>query len=366
MIPSPSRHAPIAGPRLAVALSPGQEPTAWSARNEAGQVASRWPYALNLLERQFTLLPIISDRLSPSRLAQVWLKSFTGSSRTTAGAHDAVDVEYSLSWDEHMALRSLALVRARRYVSGLIWISDDVTTGKERLKRLLFRSVLRELDGIFFFSTAQLEITRNWLQKSSMSLEWIPMGVDSDFFPRYAYPESPFVFSMGSDKHRDPETLGKALALVLDTNPNVEVLVQTNRPEVFPRGVETVGRLDGGDIRRNFERASVVAIATLPNVHVSGVTVALEGMSSGRPIVMSANPGLEDYVREGESGFLTRQGDPAGFAARILQILSDRTLGEQMGLSARRSVESTFNVKVMNDSIARFISGIPLDGPARN
>lgn len=364
MIPSSPPPAPIAVPRLAVALSAGQEPAAWRARNAAGQVASPWPYALNLLDRQFTLLPIVSDKLGPGRLARLWFRSLTGF-RNTPGNRETAEVEYSLSWDEHMALRSLALVNARRYVSGLIWLSDDVATGTERLRRLLFRSVLRELDGIFFSSRAQLEITRSWLRKSSIALEWIPMGVDPDFFPRYAYPASPFVFSMGSDKHRDPETLGRALALVLDRNPEAEILVQTNRPEAFPRGIETVERLGGEDIRRNFERASVVVIATLPNVHVSGITVALEGMSSGRPIVMTANPGLDDYVREGESGFLTRPGDPEEFAARIVQILADPALGERMGLSARRSVDSTFNVTVMNDAIARFISGIPLDDPPR-
>lgn len=364
MIPSPPPHAPLAAPRLAVALSAGQEPTAWRARNAAGQVASPWPYALNLLEGQFTLLPLVSDKLSPGRLARLWLTSLAPGSRTP-GDPDSADVEYSLSWDEHMALRSLAQVKARRYVSGLIWLSDDPTTGRQGLRRLLFRSVLRELDGIFFLSRAQLEITRAWLKKSSISLEWIPMGVDPVFFPQYAYPASPFVFSMGSDRHRDPGTLGRALALVLDRNPEAEILVQTNRPAAFPRGVETVERLGGEDIRRSFERASVVVVATVPNVHVSGITVALEGMSSGRPVVMTASPGLDDYVREGESGFLTRQGDPGECAARVLQILADPALGERMGLAARRSVESTFNVTVMNEAIAAFISGIALDAHPR-
>jgi len=242
----------------------------------------------------------------------------------------------------------------------LIWVTDDLISNTNPLKSLFLRSILRQFDGIFFSSRAQLEVARRWLARESISLEWIPMGVDPAFYPYYDYPTDPFVFSMGTDKHRDPKTLARALATVLDKMPNTEMIVQTNQPHLFPRGIDAVARLDGADVRRCYARSSVIALALRPNVHVSGVTVALEGMSSGRPVVATDNPGLSDYIKDGVTGFLTPPGDSDELAVRLLEVLGNQLMGRDMGVEARTAVESKFNVQNMNKSIASFITSISL------
>lgn len=353
-------------PRVVITLPPNQDPNVWRIRHEAGEIAGPWPYALNLLEHDFAVTPVVYKALSVGRLALLWFNLTTAPLRKHADRLRASDAECALSWDENLAIRSLAYVAAQKYVTGLIWITDDVVAGTRPFRKLLFRTVMRRFDGIFFSSRAQLSSAQEWLGNAQVRLAWIPMAVDPEFYPYYEYPSSPFVFSMGNDKHRDPHALAKALEMVVQKNPEIETLVQTNDPKAFPRIIETTQRLSAADVRRNYARASVVAVATQPNIHVSGVTVALEGMSSGRPVVMTGNPGLSDYVRDGETGFLTDHGDHEQFAGRILQIISDPDLGKQMGIAARFAVESDFNVQLMNDSIGRFISSILVRGQFRS
>jgi glycosyltransferase involved in cell wall biosynthesis len=56
-------------------------------------------------------------------------------------------------------------------------------------------------------------------------------------------------------------------------------------------------------------------------------------MAVGRPVVATRVGGIPELVREGVDGFLT-SADPAEIAARLTELLGDRSLGERMGRSA--------------------------------
>ena len=64
-----------------------------------------------------------------------------------------------------------------------------------------------------------------------------------------------------------------------------------------------------------------------------GLTV-IESNALGTPNVASDAAGLRDSVRHGETGFLVREGDEAGFAARIEELLLDDTLALRMSRAA--------------------------------
>lgn len=359
MSPTEARSVQKLRHPLAITFAANQEPRDWNARFNAGETSSAWPYGLNFLNERFAVQPSIRNRPSVPALGAFLARTLTArAAKRRARAEHASG--YAFAWDENLAIRSLLANRGRRQISGLIWASQEPDSQAKALKRAVTRLALRQMDGIFVQSTAQLESARRWLGSPTVPLVYIPMAVSVDFFRPTPYPQTPFVFSMGNDKHRDPALLAEALRLVLEAIPAAQVLVQTNRPELFPRGVVTVNRLSTEEVLRCYARASVVAIATLPNDHVSGITVALEAMASGRPVVMSAAPGLQEYINDGINGFLTSQGDAASFAARINELLADPALGEEMGTKARARVEAEFSLQVMNAAIADFIDSIPL------
>lgn len=354
--PNTTAFEPPARQRVAIVLPPNQDPQSWSAPFESGDVATQWPYGLDLLRKDFDIAPVVSGRLNLAQLARATLRTTQKSLGARRRRQGEWDTEIAFSWDENLAIRSIAQVRAERYVTGSIWITDDILNGKRAVRRLFLRHILRQFDGIFFSSQAQMAPARIWLASSRIQLKWIPMAVASDYFVPSEYPSEPFVFSMGNDKHRDPAALARVLGLVAERNSAVEFLVQTNYPRAFPKEIATVERLSPSEVKTNYGRAGAVALAVKPNVHVSGVTVALEAMSSARPIIMTANPGIEDYVHHGQSGFLVPYGDDEAFADRILQVVTNPELGERMGNVARHQVESHFDLRIMNDEIARFIA----------
>ncbi|HEC82896.1 MAG TPA: glycosyltransferase family 1 protein, partial [Firmicutes bacterium] len=66
-----------------------------------------------------------------------------------------------------------------------------------------------------------------------------------------------------------------------------------------------------------------------------GVTV-IEANACGTPVIASDVPGLRDAVVDGKTGFLVPYGDVKAFAEKIVRVLEDDTLRQQLSEEAVR------------------------------
>ena len=96
-------------------------------------------------------------------------------------------------------------------------------------------------------------------------------------------------------------------------------------------------------------------MALHPTVTGSGLTVVLEAMASGRPVVVTANPGVADYVDHGETGLLVLAGDVDAFAGATEELLADDDRRIEMGRLAAARVRERFTTEVMADHLARML-----------
>jgi glycosyltransferase involved in cell wall biosynthesis len=75
-----------------------------------------------------------------------------------------------------------------------------------------------------------------------------------------------------------------------------------------------------------------------PSATDAAGNVVLEAQASGLPVVVSDLGGPRENMRDGESGYVCRAGNPDEFAARI-HVLSSPECRARMGLAARRYAE---------------------------
>jgi glycosyltransferase involved in cell wall biosynthesis len=64
-----------------------------------------------------------------------------------------------------------------------------------------------------------------------------------------------------------------------------------------------------------------------------GLTV-VEANACGVPVVASRRPGLQDSVKDGDTGFLVEYGDPRAFADKALELLTDENKRNRMSAAA--------------------------------
>ncbi|GAA4359782.1 glycosyltransferase [Angustibacter luteus] len=330
--------------RATVLFAPGKGPQAWARRHAQSPVPGRWPYGLDGLEQGGAQVSAVELR-PPSAAARLARRASAGRvSALRPATRVAGDL---LCWDEQTAAQIHGTVRGERLLSGVIWVTDRLDRPEAAADVARTRDLLRGLDGLWTLSRPQVDVLAQWLGPDAPPVSFLRFGVDPDFYGFAPYQQAePMVVSIGGDRDRDPRTLFAALEIVRSERPDVRVVVQSSSKEPAPEGIEVLAHVPHAQVAELYARASVVAVATRPNQHVSGMTVALEAMSTGRPVVISDTPGMDDYVDE-TTGRVVPVADPAAMAAQILALLADRGTAGTLGAAGRAAVEDRFTSTAM-------------------
>ena len=72
-------------------------------------------------------------------------------------------------------------------------------------------------------------------------------------------------------------------------------------------------------------------------------TVIMEAMAAGLPVVSTAVAGIPEMVRNGETGFVVEEKDPATLAQAMNRLLKDEELARRMGAAARTRCDELFD-----------------------
>ena len=130
------------------------------------------------------------------------------------------------------------------------------------------------------------------------------------------------------------------LASDLGVNPQARIL-EIIGPELAHR-VHFTGRLDRCSLAAVMQRATVFAFPS--SLEAFGLTVA-EAMLAGVPVVVPDTPPFDEFVTDGQTGFLVPAGDPEALGSRILRLLREPGLARFIGDSGRSEIASQFSVE---------------------
>ena len=101
----------------------------------------------------------------------------------------------------------------------------------------------------------------------------------------------------------------------------------------------TEGRLSLTELRDRYARSRFVVVPLLPSDTDNGVTVILEAMAMGKPVICSRTRGQVDVIQEGITGLYVPIGDAGALRAAILSLWNEPLRAQQMGQNARAYVE---------------------------
>jgi glycosyltransferase involved in cell wall biosynthesis len=191
--------------------------------------------------------------------------------------------------------------------------------------------------------------------------------VDTDFFrPRPGQQLKRQVCAAGA-VNRDYECLIQA-ATGLDAD--VKIAADTiwrysvagkegARARELPPNVEMRSWGSYANLRQLYAESRVVVVP-LARPIISGITVALEGMAMGKPVILTRNPYVEGFIEDGVTGFHVEPSNSAQLRERIRWLLDHPEEAEAMGRRAREKAERDFSVeRYMQRILAPFTSSAP-------
>jgi glycosyltransferase involved in cell wall biosynthesis len=119
-----------------------------------------------------------------------------------------------------------------------------------------------------------------------------------------------------------------------------EMLERELAEEIECGEVEVVGWVDREDVPEQLNRMRLQVVPSHPTEGLP--TAILEGMACGTPAYATPVSGVPDVVREGETGFLTRDVNGTTIAAEIENILGREELDE-VSQDARELIEEEYS-----------------------
>ncbi len=138
-------------------------------------------------------------------------------------------------------------------------------------------------------------------------------------------------------------TLFRAFQIVHQKVPNTHLVVVGGGEELenvrklarpFGNSVTVWGESFGNELKGLYARADVFAN---PSITENFCTTNMEALASGTPIVAANAGGNSEQITDGINGFLSRPNDPRDMADKIVRILQDETLREELSRGARKS-----------------------------
>jgi len=217
---------------------------------------------------------------------------------------------------------------------------------------------------IVTISKYSLEKIQNYYGVDAAKVRIVPNGVDPEEFKpvaetdreggrrRLGLGSEPCVLFVGSLIPRKglPFLVEAAKKIVKEYSETKFVIVGEG-----PLKSQLLSNLETANLSGNFKFLGNVKEDMLPAVYNSADVFALpsiqegqgiallEAQASARPVVAFDVGGVNEAVRNGETGLLVKRGSSEELADALLKLLSDKVLREKMGASGRRFVIENFN-----------------------
>jgi glycosyltransferase involved in cell wall biosynthesis len=220
----------------------------------------------------------------------------------------AADIVWTHTELEHLAVLAFFRVFCRRscpkLIANCVWLFDQWPR-LSRVRRLLYRGLLRHSDLVTTHSPENLRVARELLPSVRCECVFVGTLTHEMRTPRKTAVHRPVhIVSLGSDMHRDWETLLKAFGNIEGYKVRIGSFKIDRKLIAGLSNITIVPALIADDVRKLYEWADFVVVPLKPNLHVSGITVVFESVVSAVPVICTDTGGLRAYFPDGEVAYV--------------------------------------------------------------
>lgn len=214
---------------------------------------------------------------------------------------DRSDVIWTHTEREHLAVTLAYVVRPwRRWPAVLaqtVWLWDDWPSASPTRRRLtaflLRRQPVEAVHSHVNAEIARREVPGRQVLHLPFGTAPCAPGTDTGIDGAAAPPP---VLTVGNDRHRDWVLLDEVAHALPDVEFRVMSTSRGARALRWPANVEVRPAASRQELEEAYRSCAALVLPLLPNVHASGATTVIEGMSAQCRVVVTDVGGIGDYV----------------------------------------------------------------------
>jgi glycogen(starch) synthase len=223
----------------------------------------------------------------------------------------------------------------------------------------LEKQSIRRADLVTAPSKAVIDLTREWMQVREANLVVVPNPVDEKKIEQGTpVRKNLVVYSGRLERRKGVHVIAAAIPKVLEAVPDTEFLFMgadnedTDGISWRQKLLASVEENQRQQIRfaeaprdgviRTYQEA---AVCILPSIWENFPYAVLEAMACGTPVIATHCGGFPELIDDGVDGFLVPVDDPDALAGRIITVLAQPALQQELGARARRRIERSFSLE---------------------
>lgn len=259
-------------------------------------------------------------------------------------------------WISFSEAVGLPLSTADRGGTPHVMLAHNLLRPRMRMYLRLTRSHT-SIDRILVLSRSQRDyLCRHGADPSRV--QFVYDKVDHRFWRSRGEPEDGSVLSVGRESRDYPTLIEAVRPLEVPTVLLAGSLWVGGEAGELPAApcVSFRRELSFTELRAQYDRASVVVVPLRGGErYAAGVNAVLEAMAMAKALVVTATPGLADYVVDGENARLVPPRDPRALRSVLRELLSDGSQRAQLGRNARATIDGGRNLDAFVATLAQAV-----------
>ena len=253
------------------------------------------------------------------------------------------DVVWTHTELEHLAVLALFPIHRRAcrptLIAQTVWLFDKWPR-ISALRRWIYRRLMSQADVLTVLSPENLKIARRLFPQARSELVLFGVRSEPTIPPTQCRPHRPVrIASLGSDIHRDWQTLAAVAASWTGCTVRIASTTIKRRSLDHIPNVSVVELKNAREVSEFYAWADVVVVPLKPNFHVSGITVILEAVLSGVPVICTDTGGLRAYFSDDEVRYVAAN-DAAALRHALDEFIEDDCKRFVRAVQAQRRVRS--------------------------
>ena len=216
----------------------------------------------------------------------------------------------------YYGLLCLLTGKESKQVMSEVFLDEESDTLSYKIKTWLYQKVAQRSYGILTNSTPEIESTHQRLKIPKEKLHFLPLHTNI-IKPQASEQDDGFILAAGRSL-RDYDTFLEAIK-DLDT-PVVIICGEEDLPQGEALDHVTLLReVDRASYLDHIQRCSLMVTPLKESSRSTGQVVILEAMSFGKAVVATETTGSQDYIEDGQTGYLSKAYDATDLKRAILE-----------------------------------------------
>lgn len=301
----------------------------------------------------------VSDKVLSKLVGSPQLWAFA---RNLADRMSANDVLYCP--DEAIGLPLAALCGRKRDRPKVAVMIHNVDRPRTRLA-MRASAAFRSADLFMSVSQRQVDFLRGRVGIEERRAVFVNDQTDLNFFkpgPPSGGRRRPILVSAGLER-RDYSVLAAAVA---DLDVDVRITGfsadappgRSSFPDVWPANFSR-RRYEWPELAQLYRDADAVVVTLVPNIYAAGITTMVEGMATGRPVIVTRTEGLDGYLDDTDALTIVSPGNVAELRDAILALLNSKDRAAAIGRRAAEIAAVRYGSEIHVETIARMLERLP-------